>query len=176
MESKALWRRIICSKYRIDKGNWWPSTSHISRCSKLWKDIVSGTEQSSRLLEFYLENCKVKVGNGHRVNFWVDKWYDNLCLKDEFPLLYRLVVNKGESLFAMVERRDESGEWCFQFKRELYNWERVEAARLVSQLGAGPTLSPSSANTLVWDASNLEIFPLNLVINLWQLVLAASDQ
>ncbi|GMQ09298.1 hypothetical protein CsSME_00052722 [Camellia sinensis var. sinensis] len=41
----------------------------------------------------------------------------------------------------------------FQFRRELYNWERVEATRLVSQLETGPIIRQSSEDTLVWNAS-----------------------
>lgn len=53
VESKALWRRVICSKYRVGKGNWWPSDTFNSRCSTIWKDIVIGIEQNSSLIVFF---------------------------------------------------------------------------------------------------------------------------
>lgn len=158
VENKALWRRVICSKYRLEEGSWSPPVSPISRFSKMWKDILSGSEQSGNLVEFFLNNCKVKVGNGHRVKFWVDKWCDNLCLKDEFPLLYRLAGEKGETLAAMLERKEDAGEWVFQFKRELHDWESMEAIRLKNQLKAGSVIRNSEEDTLVWIASKTGSF------------------
>lgn len=63
----------------------------------------------------------MKVGNGHRIKFWMDKWCENLCLKEEFPLLYRVVVDKRVSLSAMMVRKEEAGERVFQFRRALFD-------------------------------------------------------
>ncbi|XP_028125789.1 uncharacterized protein LOC114322644 [Camellia sinensis] len=163
VENKALWKRVICSKYRLEEGSWSPPINLISRFSKMWRDILSGSEQSGNLVEFFLNNCKVKVGNGHRVKFWVDKWCDNLCLKDEFPLLYRLAGEKGETLATMLERNEDAGEWVFQFKRKLYDWESMEAIRLKNQLEAGTVIRNSEEDTLVWIASKTGSFSVESV-------------
>lgn len=103
------------------------------------------------------------MGNGHRVKFWVDKWCENVSLKDEFPLLYRLVVNKGEAFSTMMKRKVDTGEWLFQSRRELYDWESVEATRLIGFLEVHPVLRSSSEDTLVWEASKSGRFTVESV-------------
>ena len=36
------------------------------------------------------------VGNGRKVRFWKDLWYEDQTLKEVFPNLFLLVVNKDE--------------------------------------------------------------------------------
>ncbi|KAL7214920.1 hypothetical protein ACSBR1_027160 [Camellia fascicularis] len=53
----------------------------------------------------------------------------------------------------MMIRKEEAGEWLFQFRKTLFDWEIVELSRLVSQIEAGPNLRCCSKDTLVWKAS-----------------------
>ncbi|KAL7171509.1 hypothetical protein ACSBR2_036213 [Camellia fascicularis] len=64
-----------------------------------------------------------------------------------------VVVDKRVSLSAMMVRKEEASEWVFQFRRALFDWERVELIRLVSQIEAGPVIRCYSEDALVWKAS-----------------------
>ena len=62
-----------------------------------------------------MDNFKLKVGDGNSFKFWTDRWCANTCLKEEFPGLYRLSVEKEETLRMIYEKKDISGVWILQF-------------------------------------------------------------
>ena len=62
---------------------------------------MSIANQSNILLRFYLDNCQIRVGDGHRIKFSSDGWCVNRSLKEEFPILIRLVGDEGVSLNSM---------------------------------------------------------------------------
>ncbi|XP_028114676.1 uncharacterized protein LOC114312615 [Camellia sinensis] len=135
-----------------------------------WRPILDkvtvklvGWKKEITLICREIDPDKLKVGNGHRVKFWVDKWCENISLKDDFPLLYRLVVNKGESFSAMMERKVVTGDWLFQFRKERYDWESVEVTRLIGFLEVCPVLWSLLEDTLVWEASKTRRFTVESV-------------
>lgn len=101
VEKDALCRRIVCSKYKLEVGGWMPNIDFTNNFSRVWNDIVSIANQSNILLRFYLDNCQIRVGDGRRIKFSSDRWCVNRSLKEEFPILYRLVVDEGVSLNSM---------------------------------------------------------------------------
>lgn len=101
---------------------------------------------------FYLNNVHIKVGDGNRTFFWKDKWCSNSSLKDEFPTLHRLVVEKEETLRSMYDRRVHSGAWNFQFRRRLYEWEEREVCRLNLLLASAADPCSVLEDKIVWLA------------------------
>ncbi|XP_028115144.1 uncharacterized protein LOC114313033 [Camellia sinensis] len=107
-----------------------------------------------RLMDF-------NVGNGMRVSFWEDPWASNRCLKDEFPKLCDLSVDKEVNLKQIINKRTRSAGWSFNFRRSLRAWEDDEVERLRSYLTSlGPILSDID-DSLVWNASSLGMFTIN---------------
>ncbi|CAL5439087.1 unnamed protein product [Camellia sinensis] len=49
-EDNALWKRLICSIYKVERGRWFPSYRANSSFSRIWS------------------------GDGNRIRFWIDKW------------------------------------------------------------------------------------------------------
>ncbi|RVW39742.1 hypothetical protein CK203_074683 [Vitis vinifera] len=49
------------------------------------------------------------VGNGKKVKFWKDLWCEDQTLKDDFPNLFMLAVNKDEWVFDAWEESGEVG-------------------------------------------------------------------
>lgn len=117
---------------------------------------------------FYYNNVQVKAGDGKRTNFWKDKWCSNYCLKDEFPILYRLVMEKEETLRSMYVRRVDSGDWNFQFRRRLYEWEEREVCRLKVLLVSATDLCNDLEDNLVGWLKDLVYFlsPLSIKMKL----------
>lgn len=66
--------------------------------SRVWSDILHLVEKRPALVEFYLSNLQLLVGNGGRIHFWEDKWFNNVCLKEEFPRLYSLSKEKDSTV------------------------------------------------------------------------------
>ena len=61
------------------------------------------------------------VKNGRKVKFWKDLWCEDQTLKDVFPNLFRLVVNKDEWVFDAWEEGGEVGSSNPLFSRHFNN-------------------------------------------------------
>ncbi|XP_028107063.1 uncharacterized protein LOC114306090 [Camellia sinensis] len=125
-EETALWKKVICSKYKVEGGKWLPDPQAASRCSKIWGDILVVAIQRTNLLQFYVTNLQIKVGNGCRVCFWHDCWIGTVSLKELFPRLFRLSNDKDGSFRAYAVKRGNSDNWVFSFRRALFQWEQDE--------------------------------------------------
>nr|CAN62954.1 hypothetical protein VITISV_018196 [Vitis vinifera] len=71
------------------------------------------------------------VGNGRKVKFWKDSWCKDQTLKEAFPNLYRLAVNKDEWVSNAWEGSGESGCWNPHFSRHFNDWELEEVESLL---------------------------------------------
>ena len=156
----ALWRRAICSKYKINENCWHPPLESHYKHSRLWTDIISIGASSRNIFNFYLVYCLIKVGNGSRILFWHDKWCGGLCLKSEFPLLYNLTTENEGSLHYFYHRKFSSDNWNFQYRRELYDWELLEEIRLVIVLSSSPPLCLDMVDCLVWANGSFSVSAL----------------
>jgi len=68
------------------------------------------------------------VRDGRCVKFWSDWWMDNKVLKDKFPRLYSISLNK-ESLVGDVaewdgRRTSRCTTWNLSWRRERFEWEK----------------------------------------------------
>ena len=162
-EKDALWRQIICSKYKLDVKSWCPSPISNNSYSGVWKGIISLAERSGNLMLFYHNNFLVQVGDGKRILFWKDRWCSNSCLKDEFPTLYRLVMEKDVTLRIMHDRKVAVGDWSLLFRRRLYDWEEREVSRLKELLISGSNCSDNLVDKPVWLAEGSGMFSVSSV-------------
>ncbi|XP_028074889.1 uncharacterized protein LOC114277207 [Camellia sinensis] len=96
-------------------------------------------------------SCQIKVGDGCRIRFWYDKWCGSTCLKDEFPPLFNLSVDKEGSLQQFLARKTNDTDWNFNFRRALYTWELPDVSRLLSLLASAPSLTTGCVDCLVWN-------------------------
>ncbi|CAL5340992.1 unnamed protein product [Camellia sinensis] len=103
------------------------------------------------------------VGDGKRILFWKDRWCSNSCLKDEFPTLYRLVMEKDVTLRIMHDRKVAVGDWSLLFRRRLYDWEEREVSRLKELLISASNCSDNLVDKPVWLAEGSGMFSVSSV-------------
>lgn len=147
----ALWRRVICSKYKIIENCWHPLVRPSYKHSRIWSDILSIRASSNSIFNFFLANCLIKVGNENRIKFWTDRWCGGIFLKSDFPLLFNLSTDKEGSLHQFCARKTSSCVWNFPHRRELYDWELAEEASLIAALSSAPPLCNENADYLIWS-------------------------
>ena len=70
------------------------------------------------------------VGNGRKAKFWKDLWCEDQTLKEVFPNLFRLAVNKDERVFDAWEEGGEVGSWNPLFSKHFNDWEMEEVEGL----------------------------------------------
>lgn len=44
----------------------------------------------------FLDNIRIKVGNGNSISFWKVEWFGKPCLAMLFPTIFRGLINKEE--------------------------------------------------------------------------------
>ncbi|KAM7520449.1 hypothetical protein LguiB_019411 [Lonicera macranthoides] len=85
-----------------------------------WKYISHG-------LESFLEHTKLEVGGGSTIRFWEDKWRGESAFDSLFPRLYRLSVNKGDSIASLASLNSDClVSWNLSFSRNLNERELEE--------------------------------------------------
>ncbi|XP_028102574.1 uncharacterized protein LOC114301812 [Camellia sinensis] len=136
-DTDALWKQVICSKYGEVEGGWWPLPIEGPRLSLVWRYIQGIAAYWPQLVEFFKNNIFLIVGNGRNIKFWLHNWVGNVCLKDEFPRLYFVSLDKDES----VEM-----------------WELEELKRLRIILLNAPSIRDGMVDRLKWNAENSRVF------------------
>ena len=74
------------------------------------------------------------VGNERRVKFWKDLWCENLTLKEAFPNLFRLEINKDGWVSKVWEEGRDLSSWSPHFSRHLNDWKMGEGESLFRKL------------------------------------------
>ena len=74
------------------------------------------------------------IGNGRNVKFWKDLWCEDQTLKDDFPNLFLLAVNKEEWVFDAWKESREVDSWNPLFSRHFNDWELEEEEGLFQKL------------------------------------------
>jgi len=73
------------------------------KISSWWRDLCRICDVGNQL-NWFESRIGWNLGNENQIRFWNDKWVGNLLLKEKFPRLYSMSLNK-ESLVC------EMGEW-----------------------------------------------------------------
>ncbi|RVW79726.1 hypothetical protein CK203_042340 [Vitis vinifera] len=112
----------------------------------LWKQVI--------IDKFGLERG---VRNGRRVKFWKDLWCEDQTLKDAFPTLFLLAVEKDGSVSDAWEESGELGYWSPHFSRHLNDWEMGEVESLFRKLHS-LAVRRDVDDTLSWRESGTGCF------------------
>ena len=70
------------------------------------------------------------------MKFWKDLWCENQSLKDAFPNLFNLAVNKEGWVADAWEEDGVRGSWGLRFNRHLNDWEVGEVESLLSKFSS----------------------------------------
>ena len=95
------------------------------------------------------------------MSFWEDAWNFDAGLKDEFPRLFSLSLQKDSTVSMMWNLRMQLGEWSLSFKRPLLAWEEEDLGRLRTTLLVHPPISHHQSDKLVWKANSSGIFSVS---------------
>lgn len=98
----GLWKQVLVQKYIISRYGW--QVKHpSSRVSASWKVIL-------RIKDSFYANIRFWVGSGHKSD-----WLGSKALKDVFPSLWQLVVNRDALVKDAWERMNRSIIWTLIF-------------------------------------------------------------
>ncbi|GJR42044.1 RNA-directed DNA polymerase, eukaryota [Tanacetum coccineum] len=88
----GLWYNVIQAIHGTNGSldNSFRSSSHGSAWIGILKAVANLKSKGIDLLDY----CKIVIGNGLSTQFWHDKWFDNIVLKDKFPRVFQLETQK----------------------------------------------------------------------------------
>jgi len=153
----GLWKEILESKYggwrnlKEDRRGhndflWWKDLKLI------WKLEKWGSNFGDCL--------DWEIGNGKSIKLWEDRWASNESLKFKFPRLFSLSVEKDVALASCRSRTNNGWEWSLAWRRNLYNWEKVQVKKLLEVAhNSCPVLE--KFDRWIWKEDILQEFSVN---------------
>lgn len=120
----SLWARVITSRHGVPL---WKSRGVAGaggvRGKTGWWKWVSGLVEK-REGDWFWGNVEFRLGEGWTAGFWDRVWAGEKSLKERFPRLFQLAVNKEGTIKEMG--RWEGGRWVWEvtWRRELRDWEQ----------------------------------------------------
>ncbi|GLT98274.1 hypothetical protein SLE2022_157860 [Rubroshorea leprosula] len=121
-----LWKRVVREKYYGGRSEVDIATVEGLRVSKLWRDIIRMGGQSPSLKNMLVEGFKWEVGEGNKVNFWLERWVGDKTLRDLCPRLYALSVKKEGKVSEMGRWNEGRWCWCVEWRRGILGREKDE--------------------------------------------------
>ncbi|KAK2644589.1 hypothetical protein Ddye_019784 [Dipteronia dyeriana] len=109
VESSPLWKRAICAKYGIQKDilRWdWACGANSSVFTKSIAKFLKNGSISAQILK---EEVRVLVGKEDRASLWSDIMVEGSSLKEVFPRIYALAMDKLGCISNYGHR--EGSEW-----------------------------------------------------------------
>ncbi|PNY11107.1 receptor-like kinase [Trifolium pratense] len=139
----AIWYNLLSFKYGEVHKFFCAEYIVTNRTNSVWwRDLVKIGIGSGALTGWLNGVVRKKLGNGHNTSFWHDKWIGVIPLKNVYPRLFSVSVDKDSSV-AESGRLDLDGDrwiWHWCWRRQLFNWEEALADELKDTLdGVGPT-------------------------------------
>lgn len=160
MERNSLWRKVICSKYKLDELSWFPSSTSTRLQSDLWKDIVLVGRRDDNLFSLFWSNVKIAVGNGRAIRFWHDVWIGGAALHSIFPGVFNICIQKQVLVAEVLQGSGSNFNISLELRRGLYDWEQEEWQNLMA-LMRSVMIQPEKLDCLMWEADNAKIFSVN---------------
>lgn len=117
---------------------WYTNRDPSSQGISIWRNIDS-------LWPVFSQHIDFKTGNGRKISFWQDKWLGHLPLRELFPVIYRLVLDKEFT----VAQCWEDNSWNIKLRRDINDWELNEVPEFFSILPISVSLT-SNEDRLIW--------------------------
>ncbi|XP_077231884.1 uncharacterized protein LOC143864904 [Tasmannia lanceolata] len=146
-EQSQLWAKVIRGKYGSDVGNWRSLNRFNKTGVTLWRDIL-------RLSPCFDRGIRYRVYSGDRISFWNMVWCSIIPLKELFPDLYVVAVDKQALVNECFEIRDKKVIWKPLFRRNFFDRELLSLVSLLQVLEGNDISSTEVDKRLwVWDSS-----------------------
>ena len=69
MDKSSLWRKVLNAKYNMDGRDWIPKMELNRKVSTVWRDIMQIHTRQPLLFDIFMENAKLRVGDGSTIKF-----------------------------------------------------------------------------------------------------------
>lgn len=94
--------------------------------------------------------CKLKMGNGNHVKFWLDTWLTCFCLANSYSALFHLSSSKSGFVSQMGYWLEDTWYWNLKWRRPLKASETLMVQRLMSDLNLA-VIHRLKEDRLIWE-------------------------
>ncbi|GKV02912.1 hypothetical protein SLEP1_g15289 [Rubroshorea leprosula] len=123
---EGLWKRVVKEKFYEGKQEVGMIDVVSLRVSQIWGDIIRIGGKSEKLKNMLRHGFRWEVGEGCRVCFWRDIWVGDKSLRDLFPRLFQLAINKEGTVKENGLWEGERWKWGIEWRRERMGREKDE--------------------------------------------------
>lgn len=163
VDPDVCWHNILVSRYGVPCTK--PNTQvwDSKNSSSWWRDLCA-IDSNSVVVQHWLSNeVRRKVGNGDSILVWHDVWFGVKSLKEEFPRLFSLPLDKDSSVAKMGCW--DGNVWRWRWRRALFAWED-EALWLFSATMDGAYLCRDKDDVWIWLVGNSNFFTVKATYDL----------
>lgn len=157
MEKEALWRKVICNKYKLDNLLWLPSLEPNRLFSTVWKDIALVGQRDVNLFRLFMSNVKIQVGDGCKVRFWLDVWVGDAPLSTLFPRIFNVCSQKLVVVADACHSNGPNLDLHLDLRRNILPWELEDWNNLLNMVNS-VALQPHKSDCLCWKADSSGVF------------------
>jgi hypothetical protein len=75
------------------------------------------------------------LGNGENTSFWADRWTEEVPLRDLFPRLFSISMEKEASVASLKNIKGEVS-WNLVWRRRLFEWEKILLQEMLALLNS----------------------------------------
>ncbi|KAE8678318.1 hypothetical protein F3Y22_tig00111427pilonHSYRG00438 [Hibiscus syriacus] len=165
IERKAVWREMLCIKYKLDPSLMQFDSKVSPKFSWMWRAMVSNHYKADSLGCSIRGKYSYKIDNGRNIRFWKDNWAMDHPLMVLFARLFSIAVNKTGRLFQFGEFSSGGWLWNVQLRRELNDWEFEQWANLMVVI-SDFSISADAADGLFWKGTGEGVFTVKSCVNL----------
>lgn len=166
-EKDALWNKVITNKYGLSCECANPELPNSRKVSAVWNDICSIGKATSALSEVINQGFRLRVQSRGSIRFWDQIWIGEVSLKQEFPRLFSLSVQKQAKVQEMWQEVG-GGTWNLLFRRPLmFVWEEEEVQNLHQKL-QGIQIDRSREDFMEWRWSANKCFSVQSAYSEWE--------
>ncbi|KAK1321143.1 hypothetical protein QJS10_CPA03g01111 [Acorus calamus] len=159
-QSSLIWKPIVSDRYRFSSNQISVIPRGAPRASQIWSGILKATAH-------FMEAVRWKIGDGKSTLFWLDTWSGVLPLRDQFPRLFELIINKAGTVDQFYRREPQPGGWHFKMSEPLLHEEDASLSDLVYGLQGVLPLN-SMADAAIWSPNPRDGFSVRGCYTWWR--------
>ncbi|GAU10885.1 hypothetical protein TSUD_425050, partial [Trifolium subterraneum] len=128
-EEEEVWKQIVKARYGSDViGNRCLGAADIPRStSNWWRDICNLEGESS----WFSSAVGKKVGRGDSTSFWNEIWIGDQSLRQRFPRLFGISLQKQEVIQNLGSLTEGRWQWELLWRRDRFQWEEDQYREFV---------------------------------------------
>jgi hypothetical protein len=152
-----LWKEMIVARYGIDVlGKRSLGEIDVTRLgSTWWRDLCLLDKDAV----WFNNAIGKRVGNGNLTSFWNDHWIGDQPLRQTFPRLFGISMQKNDVICNLGRLIDGQWHWELQWRRNLFAWEEDQYTNFMEIIA--PFTPTVQHDRWLWLGDDIHGFTVN---------------